>query len=124
MNDDDLDQVTEFEEGDLTRWREDGHKVLFKWLRDTVTIEVVLCPHEGTNADCNHRRDFCIVQRFLGVYGTELNIGEILLDGPIEIAWTAEEGESDLDRQYSGIWITPVQDISFKSMKLALSEDW
>jgi hypothetical protein len=120
----DLDKVTEFEEADLTRWQEDGHKVVFKWQRDTVLIETIMCPHEGTNAACNAQRDYCLVQTFLGVYGTELNIGEVLLDGPIEIAWTAEDGDSDLDRQYACIWVTPVTDISYKAMKLALSDDW
>lgn len=120
----DLDKVTEFEQEDLSRWQEDGHKVLFKWQRDSILIEVVTCPHEGTNAACNYKRDFCLVQRFLGVYGVELNIGEILLDGPIEVAWTAEEGDSDLDQQYAGLWVTPVNDISYKAMKLALSDDW
>jgi hypothetical protein len=120
----DLDKVTEFDEGDLNRWMEDGHKVVFKWQRDEIVIEAISCPHEGTNAACNYKRDFCLVQRFLGVYGSEINIGEILLDGPIEVAWTAEEGESDLDSQYACIWVTPVNDISYRSMKLALSDDW
>lgn len=120
----DLDKVTEFDEGDLNRWMEDGHKVVFKWQRDEIVIEAISCPHEGTNATCNYKRDFCLVQRFLGVYGSEINIGEILLDGPIEIAWTSEEGDSDLDHQYAGIWVTPVNDISYKSMKLALSDGW
>lgn len=121
---DDLDRVTEFEEEDLSRWREDGHKILFKWQRDSVVIEAVSCPHEGTNAACNFKRDNCLVQLFVAAYGTELNIGEILIDGPIEVAWTAEAGESDLDREVSGLWVTPVGDISYKAMKLALSEDW
>jgi len=120
----DLDKVTEFEETDLSRWHEDGHKVVFKWQRDEVVIEAITCPHEGTNAPCNIRRDFCVVQTFLGVYGSEINIGEILIDGPVEVAWTPEDGESDLDPQYGTIWVTPVNDISYKSMKLALSEGW
>ena len=120
----DLDKVTEFEEADLHRWKEDGHKVLFRWQRDEVVVDTITCPHEGTNAACNHKRDYCLVQMFLGVYGSEVNIGEILLDGPIEVAWTSEEGDSDLDPQYAGIWVTPVNDISYKSMKLALSDDW
>lgn len=120
----DLDKVTEFVDEDLERWREDGHKVLFKWERDEVVIEAISCPHDGTKAMCNHKRDTCLVRTFLSVYGSEINIGEVLLDGPVEVAWTPEKGESDLDPEYACIWVTPVADISYKSMKLALSDSW
>lgn len=116
----DLDKVTEVSEEDVSRWMEDGHKVLFKWARDSIVIEAVSCPHEGTNAVCNYKRNGCVVQLFLGVYGPEICIGEALLDGPIEIAWTSTPGESDLDREVSTLWVTPLNDLSYKSMKLAL----
>lgn len=116
----DLDKVTEVSEHDVNRWLEDGHKVLFKWYRDAVVIESISCPHEGTNAACNYKRDGCVVQLFLGVYGAEINIGEALLDGPVEVAWTSAPGESDLDREIGAVWVTPVNDISYRAMKLAL----
>lgn len=125
MSEEDLDQVTEFSQGDLNRWSEDGHRIHFALVRDEVLIESVSCPHEGTKARCNQRRDYCVVERFLSVYGAELNVGEVSIDGPVEIAWTPENGDSDLDSEYATVWVTPVKDISYRAMKLALSsDDW
>lgn len=119
---DDLDKVTEVSEEDVSRWLEDGHLVEFKWVRDQVLIEKVTCPHGGTNATCNFKRDGCVVALFLGVYGPELNIGEALLDGPVEVAWTYERGDSDLDSEIGSVWVTPVKDINYRAMKLALED--
>lgn len=116
----DLDRVTEVTEEDVNRWMEDGHKVSFRWLRDSVVIDSISCPHEGTNAVCNYKREGCIVQLWLGVYGVETCIGETAIDGPVEVAWTSVPGESDLDRDVSSLWVTPIYDLSYQSMKLAL----
>lgn len=119
----DLDKVTDVSEEDVNRWMEDGHRVVFKWLRDSVVVEAIVCPHEGTNAVCNYKRDNCIVQLFLGIYGAELCIGETLIDGPVEIAWTSVPGECDFDREIAHLWVTPLDDLSYRAMKLALLED-
>lgn len=119
---DDLDKVTEVTREDVNRWMEDGHLVEFKWVRDQVIIEKVICPHAGTNATCVNRRDGCVVSLFLGVYGPELNMGEAVLDGPVEIAWGFEPGESDLDREIGTVWVIPVSDINYRALKLAVED--
>jgi len=103
-------------------WANDGHIVNFRWVRDEVKIDWVHCPHEGTNSFCNRRRDYCVVRRFLEFYGPELNMGEVDINGPIEVAWAAQLGETDLDPEYGGIWVIPVEDPVFRAMTRAIEE--
>jgi len=102
---------------------EDGHLVHFRWDKDEIHISNVECPHGGATASCNRLRDFCVVARFLGVYGSELNIGAISIDGPVEIAWLPLPGESDLDREFGHIWVVPVKDPDFVAAKFMQKEE-
>lgn len=99
-------------------WIEDGHRVIVAWEHDSFTIKRVECPFDGSNAYCNRRRERCVVQRFLGVFGAECNIGSTEVLGPIEIAWIGIPGESDLDTEFAGIWIIPMDDSNYKSIKM------
>jgi hypothetical protein len=99
-------------------WIEDGHRVVVAWERDSFIIQRVECPFDGSNAYCNRRRDRCVVQRFVGVFGAECNVGVVEVLGPVEIAWIGIPGISDLDDEFSGIWLTPVDDSDYRLYKL------
>ena len=98
-------------------WIEDGHKVVINWDGDTISIKRVDCPFDDGGAVCNRRKDFCVVSRFLGVYGPELNIGTADVDGLMEIAWVGIPGDSDLDDELAAIWVIPVNDANFQEMR-------
>jgi hypothetical protein len=102
------------------QWHEDGHKVRFRWNADQVEISYVECPFAGTTGLCNLRRDHCVVDTFVGVYGSEVNIGSCDINGPQEIAWVALPGGSDLDNEFSQIWIVPLSDEDYKMYKARL----
>ena len=95
----------------MSDWIRDGHKVVVYWDADELHAADVICPFEGATSLCRRQRDYCVVSRFMGVYGAELNIGnKIAVNGPVEIAWVAQLGESDLDNEYAGMWIVPITD--------------
>lgn len=98
---------------------EDGHVLHFRLKMDQVIIERVTCPFRVAKGGyCSRMRDYCVVQRFIGVYGTELCIGEVSLDdGPIEIAWHPVLGDSDLDSELGSIWYTPIADEDYLDSK-------
>ena len=96
---------------------EDGHKVHFRWDRDELAISHVECPHEGRTGMCNKLRDQCVVAAFVAVYGAELNIGSIYIDGPVEVGWYPIAGECDVDREFAHVWLIPVADPDFKAAK-------
>lgn len=98
-------------------WIEDGHKVIFQWNVDSLEVASVVCPFESGGAICRKQRDGCVVSRFIGVYGAEVNIGKVVIDGPVEIAWVGVLGESDLDGEFSGIWVIPINDSGFIEAK-------
>jgi hypothetical protein len=98
-------------------WVEDGHRVTIGWHGDSLVVDKIECPFDGSNAYCNRRRDSCVVQRFLGVFGAECNVGTCRVDGPVEIAWIGIPGDSDLDNEFSGIWVTPITDSDYISYK-------
>ena len=98
-------------------WIEDGHKIVFEWDGDSVHVKRVVCPFDGGGAICKKRRDFCVVSRFVGVYGPEVNIGKVDINGPVEIAWVGVPGNSDLDEEFGGIWVTPIEDVNFQTYK-------
>lgn len=100
-------------------WVEDGHRLVVRIERDSLTIDRVVCPFENNTAFCNRRRSGCVVQRFIGVFGSECNVGSCDVGGPLEIAWIGVPGESDLDDEFAGIWVTPVDDIDYRSYKEA-----
>lgn len=96
---------------------EDGHLIRFVWERDTVLITDVHCPNSGSMSLCNRRRSYCVVDRFLGVYGLECNVGVAPIDGPIEVAWMGLPGESDIDSEFEQVWVVPVTDTQYLEMK-------
>ncbi|MGW8178112.1 MAG: hypothetical protein ACWGQW_04865 [bacterium] len=99
-------------------WIEDGHKIVFELDADLLHVKRVLCPFEDvTGAICKKRRDFCVVSRFIGVYGPEVNVGKVDINGPVEIAWVGVHGDSDLDEEFAGIWVTPIEDANFQAYK-------
>lgn len=95
---------------------EDGHLIHFRWDRDSVHIVSVTCPHAGV-AMCNRGRERCVVETYVGTYGEELNVGSVSIDGPVEVAWLAIGGESDLDKEFAQLWLMPVNDPDFKAAK-------
>lgn len=105
------------------QWAEDGHKVFIVWDRDQLVVDRVECPFEGTNAYCNRLRDFCVVQRFVGLFGAESNVGVAQVMGGIEVAWLGVPGDSDLDHELAGVWITPINDPDYRMFKESQSLD-
>lgn len=100
----------------MSQWVEDGHRVTIVWDGDELLVDHVACPFEGGGSGslCRRQRDYCVVSRYLGVYGPELNTGgKVKVDGPVEVAWAAQLGQSDLDDEFAGIWVIPVNDISY-----------
>ena len=96
---------------------EDGHRVHFSWDRSDLQISKVECPHTGRVSKCNRLRDQCVVARFVGLYGPEVNVGVAHIDGPVEIAWYPVPGECDLDREFRHIWVVPVKDTDYLGAK-------
>lgn len=100
---------------DPSDWVLDGHAVHVEWDSDEVKISHVSCPFDGVAGSiCKKGRDFCVVSRYLGVYGFELNVGRIAVNSPVEIAWIGVLGGSDLDDELASIWVCPVEDEEFK----------
>ncbi len=102
-------------------WLEDGHSVVVVWDRDHVRIGAVNCPNADRVSFCNRQRSFCVVQKFVEVYGFDCNVGHTVINGPVEIAWVGIEGESDLDKEWQGVWIIPIDDPDYRTAK-ALNE--
>lgn len=99
-------------------WIEDGHKLHFRIDQAEVGVFYVECPFEGLQARCNKGRENCVIDTFVAIYGTELNIGEAFIYGPLEIAWTPVLGQSDIDDEFAQVWIIPLADQSYKAFKL------
>ncbi len=108
----------EVEQEEKIKWIEDGHVLHFRMDLDSIYISHVECPHRGTTSLCNRMRDNCVVDTYVGTYGTEINIGSTTLDGPQEISWVPILGESDLDREFVQIWIIPVSDPDYIAFKM------
>lgn len=104
-------------EGAENPFVEDGHKVVIAWHKDSVSIGAVVCPNEGTASLCNRMRKYCVVERFISVYGTECNVGSTIVNGPVEIAWAPVSGSSDLDDEFAQIWVVPVDDPDYRASK-------
>lgn len=96
---------------------EDGHRVVFDWVRDEIKLTVE-CPNAGRESLCNIKRAQCCVATFLGVYGSEINIGSAKINGPVEVAWTAKIGWSDIDPEYCNVWIIPLSDPEYIASKI------
>lgn len=101
----------------------DGHKVHFQWDRDKIEISHVECPHEGKTALCNKLRQGCVVNTFVGTYGSELNVGTVYINGPQEIAWLPIPGDSDLDRDFMQVWIVPIADTDYRAAIMLQSSE-
>jgi hypothetical protein len=101
-------------------WTEDGHKLNFEIDGDEISISHVDCPMTGSSAFCNRRRNFCVVQRFVGIFGPECNIGQSRIQGPVEIAWIGVPGDSDLDDEFAQVWVTPINDPEYQSSKISI----
>lgn len=102
---------------------EDGHTISFKWEKDSISIGAVHCPYRGKVAACTRNRLSCVVDSYLKVYGTELNIGVTWLSDSVEIAWIPIAGESDIDDEYGTIWVVPIDDPDFQAIR-ALREQF
>lgn len=96
---------------------QDGHIISFVLDRDEVKISEIHCPNVGRTSLCNRRRNFCVVERFIDAYGIDLNLGRVVLNGPIEIAWSPVHGdESDLDLEFDTVWYVPIDDPDYRLM--------
>lgn len=104
-------------EEDQSPFIEDGHKVVITWHKDSVTIGAVVCPNEGIASLCNRMRKYCVVERFISVYGTECNVGSTIVNGPVEVAWAPVPGASDLDDEFMQIWVVPLDDPDYLASK-------
>ena len=93
---------------------DDGHTIFFLWAKDEISIDTVHCPYVGEVATCNRGRHSCVVDTYLKVYGTALNIGEAYINGPVEIAWIPVPGQSEFDDEFAQVWIIPVDDENFQ----------
>ncbi len=100
---------------------QDGHKVVFGLNKDAVSIVRVECPHDsGAKGVCNANRSYCVVRRFINIFGTDFCVGSAVIGGPVEIAWMAAFGDSDIDPSVGAIYFTPVDDLEYQEM---LDED-
>ena len=106
---------------DVRDFIEDGHKAHIRWDRDQIHITHVECPHQGVTSMCNRLRDYCVVNRFVGIYGAELNVGSISVTGPVELAWLPVQGEGDEDPEFRQVWVVPMEDPDYKAHKYAAS---
>jgi len=101
---------------------QDGHKAHIRWDADSIYVTHIECPHQGKVGMCNRLRDFCVVNRFIGVYGPECNVGSVSVTGPVEVAWYPVPGRSDLDDEFKHVWIVPVEDPDFVAAKFVQGE--
>ena len=101
---------------------EDGHTIHFRWDRDELHIAYVTCPYVGVTSMCNRLRDYCVVARFVGTYGTEVNIGSIEITGPVEVAWYPVPGRSDEDEEFRQVWVIPIDDPDLAAAKYLEAE--
>lgn len=109
---------------DASLFNEDHHFIKFYLDKDDIIVSDVYCPYEDDpNSLCRVGRGYCVVRRFIGVYGTQICIGECEIMGPMEIAWFGTQtGESsDLDNQFSGMWFVPIEDADYQRSKLELA---
>lgn len=101
----------------MNPFTQDGHYIVFALNQNDVSIARVDCPHDGgTKGLCNANRSYCVVRRYLFVYGTDLSLGSAQITGPMEIAWLSREGESDIDPEIGAIYFTPVMDADYQDM--------
>ena len=101
----------------MNPFTQDGHSIVFGLKGNDVSIVRVDCPHDGgSKGVCNANRSYCIVRRYLFMYGTDLCLGSVIIDGPVEIAWLSQEGESDLDPIIGAVYFTPVMDSDYQNM--------
>ena len=114
FNDEDLEQQTE--------WIKDGHSVEITWDRDHVWVSNVNCPNVGRTALCNRTRSYCVVQKFIEVYGAECNVGRTTVSGPVEVVWAPILGDSDLDPEFAQVWVCPTDDPDYVALN-ALDPD-
>lgn len=96
---------------------EDGHRVVFDWVKDEIKL-TVQCPNATRESLCNIGRSQCCVATWIGVYGSSINIGSSRITGPVEVAWTALVGWSDLDPKYKNIWVVPLNDPEYVASKM------
>lgn len=105
----------------VLRWIEDGHGLTFKLNRGAIEVGVD-CPYEGRVGVCNRGRDYCVVQRFVGVYGPEVNLGVAPIDGWLEIAWLPQPGDGDIDREFIQVWVIPTEDQDYLELKAGVAD--
>jgi hypothetical protein len=109
------------------RFIEDGHRVTLGVYKERVGISAVHCPNVENQAEgyCNRMRDYCVVERFLDVYGLECNVGSIVVsDGSFEVAWMPvvpdrnDTFDRDVDPVFSQVWVVPIEDSEYKMWKV------
>lgn len=99
----------------MTEWISDNHRISLAVVNDDIKVASISCPYENTRSgQCWAGRDFCVVRRFIEVYGFDFCLGSAAVSGPIEIAWVAVLGDSDLDSEVGAIYFTPVDDEKFQ----------
>ncbi len=110
--------MSEEEVPSTQQWIEDGHKIHFRLEPGEVTISHVECPNRGVTALCNRQREHCVVDTFVSLLKAECCIGSTTINGPEEVAWTPVLGYSDLDHEFSQVWIVPMSDPDYIAMKV------
>lgn len=95
-------------------WHNDGHILTLTLSKETVRVGVLACPHgEKEGSPCYHQgTNGCIVKYFINMYGLEVNIGEVEASHHIEIAWSKEGSDWDID--LVNFVVMPLNDPTFK----------
>lgn len=105
----------------MNPFNDDGHRVGFKVSKDVVEPYVVCPRDDGTKGRCNQGRSFCVVRRFVNIYGLELCLGSTTVVGEMPIAWFTLAGDSDLDAEVGAVFFTFTDDQEYVEMLRDLS---
>lgn len=95
-------------------WHKDGHFLTLRINKAEVEVNILACPHgESKDAECYHAAiDGCIVKHFVKVYGLEVNLGQIDASSQLEVAWSCEGSDWDIDLVH--FYMIPAEDPQFK----------
>lgn len=95
-------------------WRKDGHYLTLTLSKTSLLVSVLACPHgEKEGSECYHQGvRGCIVKHFVNTYGLDTHIGQVSAEPTLEIAWSSEGSEWDID--LVTFFMIPVEDPTFQ----------
>ena len=104
------------------KWNVDGHRLLLTVNKSSIDIAPSICPHGGvTGSPCYHEGiNGCAVNYFINVYGLETNHGTAAASETLEVAWSMDGSQWDIDLvEFSMI---PVNDPNFADWLSSVAE--